>query len=241
MIHAETAPTEQACIRIARSQNELLQAFSLVYHSYLDAGLIKPNQAQVRVLPQHALSTSEVFVVKVRNQVLGTATLIRDSELGLPLEAIYKSEIADRRDQHLSLSEVSCLADCKSGISRRSLIELMAFTAQCAKLRGVDQILIAVHPRHVKFYVNLIGFNVFGGLRTYSAVRGHPAIGLILDLGTLETRSPKAHERLFGKWHSGERLAYQPFATNVRRYVENLIQEIDPNSVDSSQLASLAS
>src|SRR6478609_7729872 len=59
MIHSAIAPTEQAYFSIARCQGMLSLAFSLVYHNYLDAGLVEPNPAQVRVLPQHALSSTE--------------------------------------------------------------------------------------------------------------------------------------------------------------------------------------
>ena len=241
MIHAESAPTELACLGIARCQMGLSQAFSLVYHNYLEAGLVEPNPAQARVLPQHALSSTEVFVAKIRNEVFGTATLVRDSALGLPMESIYAREIADRRDQHVHLAEVSCLADRRSTTSRRSLIDLMVFTIQCAKLRGVDNMLIAVHPRHVKFYINYLGFHVFAGLRTYDAVRGNPAVGLCLDLISLETCSPEAYHRIFGRRSWSEQLAYQPLAPEAKRYVERLLRAFDPNVGYSCQPASIAS
>src|SRR5689334_20585841 len=136
MTYNETAPTEQACIRIANSRYELAQALSLVYHNYLEAGLIEPNAAEGRVIRQHALASTEVFVAKTRNEVFGTATLVRDSALGLPMESIYAREVETRRDQNLCLAEVSCLADRRSRLSPRSLIDLMAFTIQCAERRG---------------------------------------------------------------------------------------------------------
>ena len=125
--------TGQECIRIAHSKRELSAAFSLVYQCYLEAGLIEPNAIQARVLPQHALPSTEVVVARVHDGVYATATIVRDNFLGLPLEAIYAAEVGDLRSQGMSVAEVSCLADRREEISRNLIKDLMAFIAQCAK------------------------------------------------------------------------------------------------------------
>jgi hypothetical protein len=57
------------------------------------------------------------------------------------------------------------------------------------RIAGVDDLCIAVHPRHVPFYQLRWLFEVLGGLRTYETVNGALAMALRLDLRTLEERS----------------------------------------------------
>jgi hypothetical protein len=234
-------PVEQACIRIASSRKELSHALQLVYESYLDSGLIEPNPYHVRVLPQHKLPTTEVVIAGIAERVVGTATLVRDSLLGLPVESLYARDVEVRRQENLYLAEISCLADGRGGLSRHALIDLMAFTVQCAKARGVDQILIAVHPRHVKFYLNCLGFYVFGGLRSYDAVCGNPAIGLCLDLETLQARSPAAYRRLFGRPHPAEHLAYRALPNDAQRYTKQLAAAVRSYEAANSRSPAMAS
>jgi len=226
MIDAEPC-TEQACIRTASSKNELSQAFSLVYQRYLEAGLGERNSAQMRILPQHALPTTEVVVAGFRDDIFGTATLVRDNVLGLPIESAYGRDVQVRRSRSYCLAEISCLANRRGSTTRDALVELMAFTVRCAKSRNVDQILIAVHPRHVGFYTRYLGFEVFAGLRSYRSVCCNPAIGLCLDLNCLETRFPAAHRRLFGRSHPREQLAYRPLSIEAKRFVKRSLEAIE--------------
>lgn len=230
-----------ACIRLVSTPNELSRALSLVYDSYIEAELVEPNPFKLRALPHHALHTTDVILAKVDCEVYATATIIRDNSLGLPLESIFPDEVDNLRRQKLALAEVSCLADRRGVTSRELVNELMAFIAQRAKLKGVDRLLIAVHPRHVKFYCRILGFDVFTGMRAYDTVRGNPAIGLFLDLNDLEVRSPKAYQRLFGSWHSQEYLTASSLPRDVKRYVERILHMISTHEVDAPHLAGVAS
>jgi hypothetical protein len=212
-----------------------------VYENYVESGLIESNPIRARVLRHHALSTTEVLVAKVRDEVIATASVIRDSALGLPIDSVYPAEIQMRRRRGIRLAEVSCLADRRGQTSRNTVNALMAFIAQSAKLRGVDQLLIAVHPRHVKFYSRFLGFEVFGELRDYEAVRGNPAIGLCLDLNELVVHSPAAFDRLFGRPHTADQLAFRPLSRNARRYVSELLTASRSYYAASYRVAAMAS
>jgi hypothetical protein len=236
MALVESAPRAQVRFRTARTRATFSQAFSLVYYNYVEAGLIEPNQAQVRVLPHHALPTTDVLVAQVRDEVFGTATLIRDGRYGLPLESIYTSEVENYRNEGLRLAEVSCLADRRRRTNYSSLIDLMHFTIQCAIARGVDQLLIAVHPRHVKFYVRLLGFNVFAGLRNYAAVCDNPAIGLSLDLRPVDVWDQATRNRVLGRKTWSRELIDRPISYQAKKYIETVLQSTD---VDAPQCQSM--
>ena len=135
-------------LKTASRVEEWLDALRLVYDCYVQAGLALPNCHRLRVTPYQLLPKSEVLVGMVADKILCTVTLVPDSEQGLPMEALYDREVAIRRDRGARLAEVSCLAD-RPDEDRSSfsvLQRLMSFTAQCALRRGVDELLIAVHP-----------------------------------------------------------------------------------------------
>lgn len=211
-------PTHSVGVRLARSRDEMTKALELVYACYVQEGLILPNPFGMRVLPQHAVSTTEVLVATRGDEVVSTVSIIRENAFGLPLESIYASHVAQRRRLGVQLAEVSCLAERHATTARPLLMKLMACVAQVSRERGVDQLLIAVHPKHASFYQRILGFDVFGEVKRYGSVLGKPAVGLVLDLNNLQQRSPKAYQRLFGTPYLNDRLAYRPLSRGTQNY-----------------------
>ena len=204
--------------RIASSRDEWEAALGLVYRAYVRSGLILMNRHQMRVTPYHALPSTEVLIAADGNKVLGTLSIVGDGELGLPMEAIYAEEVERRRLQGLRLAEVSCLADERdeSDQSFSMVSRLMALTAQCATHRGIDQLLIAVHPRHTKFYERFLAFEVIGEKKTYASVCDHPAVAMALDLNGLSFDHPKVYKRLFGVPFDDDLLEYRSVSHELR-------------------------
>jgi hypothetical protein len=205
--------------KIASRLNEWRSAFALVHEAYTLKGLAEPNPLGMRVTPYQLLPTTEVLVAIDHHCVVCTASVVRDGRLGLPLEDIYADEVAARRRQGLVLAEVSCLADGQEGkrTAFSNVLELMSLCTQCATARGVDQLVIAVHPRHAPFYQKFFGFETFGGQRSYGAVLDAPAVALALDLNHLAENHPRGYERLFGKPFPADVLAYRPMPDHFRR------------------------
>ena len=106
-------------------------------------------------------------------------SVVRDGELGLPMESVYPEEVAGLRLRKLTLAEVSCLAETHDSAAnaQSARFQLMPLVAQLACHRGVDQLLIAVHPRHARFYQRFMGFDVLGEERRYEQASGKPAGG----------------------------------------------------------------
>lgn len=204
--------------RIASRRKELYSALNLVYEAYVYSGLIETNHFEVRVTPFHALPTTEVLVAEHGSDVICTMSLVRDGTLGLPMENIYATEIERRRRQGKHLAEVSCLADDRESCDHSFSVvsRLMALTAQCAKCRGVDELVIAVHPRHAGFYQRFLAFEPIGEVKAYGAVLDNPAVALVMDLNRLQLEHPQAHKRLFGRAFSEEIVCYRPISATLR-------------------------
>ncbi len=198
--------------RIASSRQEWEAALGLVYRAYVRSGLIQMNHYRMRVTPYHALPTTEVLIASI-DEVLCTLSIVGDGLLGLPMEAIYAEEVERRRLQGLHLAEVSCLAGEQSFFM---VSRLMALTAQAAAYRGIDQLLIAVHPRHAKFYERFVAFEVIGEQRTYASVCDHPAVAMAINLNNLSFNHPRAYKRLFGVPFADDLLEYRPVSHQLR-------------------------
>lgn len=186
--------------RVATDRDEVLAALGLVHHQYVRSGLAVPNRSGIRVTRYHLLNTTEVMIGKVDDAVVCTLTLVRDTRFGLPMESIYHEEVEARRRLGKRVAEVSCLADRRDDNegSLSVMFRVMSLVAQYATRRGVDELLIAIHPRHGKFYERFLGFEGIGGLKSYSLVRDNPAIAMALDLGGLQHSNRKAYQRLYG-------------------------------------------
>ncbi len=212
-------------VRVASRPEEIKGASRLVYQAYLRCGLIEPNPFAMRVTPYHLLPTTEVFVAVCRGEVICTVSLVRSGELGLPMESIYGKEVACRREQGISLAEASCLADRRRSLVRSFplVARLMSFTIQCASYRGIDELLIAVHPKHGRFYQRFLGFQQVAEEKTYEAVRGKPAVAMALDISRLSVDHPKAHKRVFGVSFPEEDLKYRPISDELRRELSMIV------------------
>lgn len=206
--------------KVADTPAEREAAFRLVYEAYVRSGLAQPNPYRLRVTPYHLLPTTTVFVAKSGGEVVCTVTLVEDGKLGLPLEVVYGREVAHLRRTGAKLAEVCSLADRRADLARMlpAFVELTRLVAYFGLYHGtVRQLLVAVHPRHARFYQRFMAFEPFGPLRDYPCVRNRPAVALMLDLLRPEHRHHPNYRRFFGEPIDPRRLARSPMTSLERR------------------------
>lgn len=186
--------------RIANNRWDCLEAFQLVYETYLNRGLIQPNHFRLRVTPYHLLPTTQTFLAVQNRKVICCVSLIGDGELGLPMESIYDREVDEARSQGLYVGEVSCLASTQSDFRKflPIFVQLTRLMAQHARNNGMHQFLIAVHPKHARFYERFMGFQQIGPLREYPNVHDAPAVACCLDFDRIDRERPKCWNDFFG-------------------------------------------
>ncbi|RIK74245.1 MAG: hypothetical protein DCC67_16880, partial [Planctomycetota bacterium] len=86
----------------------------------------------------------------------------------------------------------------------------------------IDQVLIAVHPRHARLYCSTMGFAQFGADRDYPAVNGRPAVALCLDLPGTKRSQRAAWEKFLGAPLGEEVVKRRPIGDADRRYFERV-------------------
>ncbi len=212
MDQLEPETTSDIQYKIASSLEERGSAFRLVYESYLRAGLGQPNPYKLRVTPYHLLSTTEVFIAVLRSETFFTMSLMIDGEMGLPMESVYGEEVQLRRRQGRRIAEVSCLADRRKNLRGflPVFLALSRLTTQYAWNRGADDLLIAVHPKHARFYRRLLDFQSLGQEKSYPCVGNRPAVALLLDLQRIRDQASGSGEILFQSPIPAEQLRPHP-------------------------------
>lgn len=217
------SPLKDIVYRIASTEGEREAAFQLVYEAYVQSGLIEPSEFRVRVTPFHLLPTTNVFIAVHHEEVIATVTLIGDGELGLPMDCIYDLEVNHLRTQGQSLGEVSCLAHRRQHVKQTLplFVQMTRLMAQHARYCGMDQFLIAVHPRHAQFYMRFMGFEQIGDERSYPTVRNNPALACSLDFSQIDIERPACYGQFFGEPIPVEQLQPSPMtAAEIERFAE---------------------
>jgi len=203
----------------ARTTDELVQAYRLVYKNYLRCEYIDTHPSEMRYTVFNALPQTTTFVASLGGSVVTTATVIFDSPLGLPLEAIYKDEVDELRSQYARLCEVTMLADRRRAGMRTipAILQLFKMILHYVlKFEKATDIVITVNPSHETFYTRYLPFEDMGTLRHYPSVKNAPAIAKRVNLaklmeltkthklGEFFMQSPPANDILSAKKHFSE-------------------------------------
>jgi len=155
-----------------------------------------------------------VFIAVLREEVISTVSLISDGPLGLPLESIYDDELSRLRKTGLRLGEVSALADRRRQMSRTLpvFVKRMRLMVQSAHRQGLDRLLVAVHPRHARFYQRFLSFQQLAEERSYPLVCNNPAVALYLDFAQIDRDHPPNYELFFGERLPDEQVLSRPMS-----------------------------
>ncbi len=94
----------------ASCRQDYRESFSVLYHSFHRSGLCPSNPAELRVLPYHLCSQTQVFVGKHQGKVRGTISLVLDEGSGLPLEGVFADSVQPIRDSGRRVAEFGSLA-----------------------------------------------------------------------------------------------------------------------------------
>lgn len=188
-------------IRVARGRSELASAYRLVYRRYLAKGYVGSRPAGMVYHPRFALCTSRTLVAATEGgQIVGTMSLVGDNPDGLQLEEIYRAEVDSLRAQCRSVAEVTCLCiDTEPQHPGKDIFAgLTKFAIHHAYLKGYDDLLLAIHPRHYRTYWHTFRAYPIGPCREYPSVSDNPALLCRIELHNLEANmTPRMRQFYF--------------------------------------------
>jgi len=174
--HGRVDGTQSFHIRAAQADAQRLAARQLVRRMYSHRGYLTP-EADEPVNP-HTVT----LVVARDDEPVGTLTVGFDSPRGLLCDELFKPEVDALRRAGRKVCEFTKLALDVDGHSQQVLASLfhMAYL-HAHRLRGADDVLIEVNPRHVGYYRRMLDFRVVGEEKLCPRVNA-PAVLMALDL-----------------------------------------------------------
>ncbi len=186
---------DRPAIKIAETLDEYEQSFRLVHDTYLRMGYLKEPQPQGLLFSAYSLLPETViFIAKSYLTVISTLTEIFDTEaFGLPMDIIYKPELDTLREKGRRIVELSALVTPPKLRWRNLFMLLAQVMYQYSRYRGVDDLCIAVNPKHVSFYKNILLFEDFGPERHYPRVDA-PAVALRVDMQHIADRLKQVYD-----------------------------------------------
>lgn len=197
LLRSDLDHIDRPSIKIAETQDELEQAFSLVYSEYLEQGYIKASdRSGLHFNIYHILPETVIFVFKSYLKVISTLTLIFDSKaFGLPMDVLYGKELDALRRQKRRLVELSSLATAKDARWHNLFMYLNRAMVWYAMYRNATDLCIMVNPKHVDFYKLILLFKDLGPLQYYHEVSA-PAVALRLDLDDVHDKFRETYSAL---------------------------------------------
>jgi len=194
--------------RVARTRNELEQAYALVYKEYLKRGYEDESSPQIRFSLYNLFTQTTTLVASAEQNIVATATLIPDSSLGLPIDELYKEELDGFRQQNKKVCEVSMLASDTSLFREGTSVMLNAkkmflifilfkLILDYAKDHlHADYMVITINPKHRLTY-ECLQFTDLGPIKHYDKVKGAPGLGKVLEVKTAHKKLQKGRYKMF--------------------------------------------
>jgi len=203
MCEEEGAERRLFKIRTASSSGERSSASILIKRMYATRGYDAPS------LPPFEQANVVTLLATEGDMTIGTLSVGFDSAYGLLADDLFRDEIDDLRMCGRRVCEFTKLAMDQVVKSKRVLAYLFHTAYIWAhRLRGFDDLLIEVNPRHVRYYEKMLGFSIMGPERLNRRVNA-PAVLLRLNLDEAHAQIG----RFGGKPHlaSNERSLYPYF------------------------------
>ena len=184
---------EKFVLRPAVSVEDYIRCFRLLHDVYVQTGLTDPLPIPLRIVPHHSDPESKVFMGDFRHGQsmqlpVYTISLFSDNEQGLPIDEAFQKEVDILRKQGRRLVEAGCLASnpaFRTGNQNIPMLGNRLILNYASQNLDADDLLITVHPRHLKIYENILLFEKIGEISSYSYVNGKPAVALRLNLNTM--------------------------------------------------------
>ncbi|OYZ13628.1 MAG: hypothetical protein B7Y39_17250 [Bdellovibrio sp. 28-41-41] len=182
--------------RIARTQQELCEAYRILHDSYLEMGYAKSHISGMRIIKYFALPSTTTLIALYENKVVGTISIIRRGSFGVPMDSAFNlSEFVERNEV---IAEVSSLAIDSHFRQKRGALFLPLlkyFWEYVERFMNLDSIIITVNPSMSDFYEAFLSFKRLkhAVVKDYSFANGNPGIGLYLNIKD----APKKFAKLY--------------------------------------------
>ncbi len=186
MLECKLDALDKPAIKIAEDIEEFSKGFRLVYDEYRHMGYTGLHPSKMLYNVWSLLPTTSFFLFKSHLDVISTMAHIKDTPLfGLPMDVLYKDKLDELRARGRVVVEIGSLVTLRMRRWSNVMIFISRAVLQHARLTGVDDLVVMVNPKHVRFYSQILLFKPFAEERLYEKV-GAPAVALRINLNEYE-------------------------------------------------------
>ena len=234
-------PINELKIKIANHLSEWKASYRLHYAEYLKKGYTQDDVPSRMIFNIHnILPETVVLIAKKSDLLVSTVTQFFDTpNFGLPLDTIYKKELDQLRAQGRVISEVGALVTGSDYRQQHLFMHLCQAMYWYARSKKVDDLCLAVNPKHVQFYKTVYCCEVAGPEKFYPKVHA-PAVLMRLDTTRHEGKMRAAYCRLedgcnlHNRWHKMDGKDITDFAFALR--CKNILDDKDQPAMDSTDV-----
>lgn len=182
----------------AETEDEIEQALNIVYESYTLLGYIDQRPERMHFNAYLCLPTTAILIIKHKDEVVGTLSIVSDSSLGLPSESTW--DLSKIREKSMRLAEISSLSIKKSHKSSKGhlLLTLCKLMYEyCVKNLELDGIIIAATLEVEPFYTDLLMFKTVVSKtgQEHQAVKGNKSTCCFLDFAKARDQYKKEYAK----------------------------------------------
>lgn len=192
--------------RTAVTPEDYLSAFNLVYKVFVKTGFTSPSKTPFRLAPQHCNPNSRIFIGKHKDgdgeKIIYSISLFPDSDNGLPMDMVFKTELDLLRSKGRFIVEAGHLAAdpaYKMDTMNIPMLGNKILHHYASKHLNADDIVITIHPKYRWVYEDLLLFEKIGEISEYSYANNNPALAMRLDLRTAEKNYKNAYKNYLKK------------------------------------------
>lgn len=183
--------------KIADNFSEWIGSFRLLYKEYLSAGYVnKQTPSRILFKINHLLPETVVFVTNIFQTPVSTLTqFFDDPQFGLPSDSVYRPELDSLRSDGRVISELGSLAIQKNFRWQNLFLQKYRAMYWYSRKRKINDLCIAVNPKHVAYYKTVFLFETFGALKFYPRVQA-PAVLMRLNLDRFPERLMETYHHM---------------------------------------------
>lgn len=172
-------------IRRATILCQFQDAYRLMHDVYVREGCFFADPSGIRLSPFDALPSTAVFFAEREEEIVGAQRAVIDSQdLGLPADAVFKTELDGLRAQGRKIGEMSAEAIVPMFHMGPTPTELLRCVYAYALHEDCHDLVAVVPPGRAHFYM-LMGFSIISDIRT-SGVIQRPMVLVRMAFDTIE-------------------------------------------------------
>jgi len=188
----------QCIVRVANRLVLRQKAYELIHYLYAKKGFTRDEDSDLWLSIYDAIPETATFVAEDDQGYLeGALTVVFDSHIGVPADALYQKELDVLRNSGGQICEFISLG-IRNGAKNRQ--KILACLFYCAYLHAwhnkqSSNLVITVNPQHEKFYCRKLFFEKIGPERNFEKVNGAPSV--LLNVPLTVYRRPEHKHRIF--------------------------------------------